>query len=50
MAHGVARIAVEVTKESSDMFLPLKAVVGALLVLIRNCDVKCAQVFRLIYC
>lgn len=39
-AYGAARMAVEITKESSDMFLPLKTVVGALAVLIRNYDVK----------
>jgi len=31
---------VDVAKESSDMFLPLKAVVGALSVLIKNYDVS----------
>jgi hypothetical protein len=39
-AYGAARMAVEITKESSDMFLPLKAVVGALSVLIKNYDVR----------
>ena len=34
------RMAVEVTKESSDLCLPLKAVVGALFVLIKNYDVS----------
>ena len=38
--YGAARIAVEVAKESSDMFLPLKAVVGALAVLIKHYDVS----------
>jgi hypothetical protein len=38
-AYNAAKIAVEVTKESSDMFLPLKAVVGAISVLIKNYDV-----------
>ena len=38
-AYGAARMTVELTKESSDMFLPLKAVAGALSVLIKNCDV-----------
>ena len=33
-------MAVEIAKESSDMFLPLKAVVGALSVLIQNYDVS----------
>ena len=37
-------MAVEVTKESSDMFLPLKAVVGALSVLIKNYDVQYPRV------
>ena len=49
-AYGAARMAVEIAKESSDMFLPLKAVVGALAVLIRNYDVKRAQIFRPIRC
>ena len=38
-AYGAARMAVEITKETSDMFLPLKAVTGALSVLIKNYDV-----------
>ena len=47
-AYGAAKIAVEIAKESSDMFLPLKAVVGALSVLIRNYDVKSIQVSHLV--
>jgi len=39
-AYGAARMAVDIAKESSDMFLPLKAVVGALAVLIKNYDVS----------
>jgi len=39
-AYGAARMAVEIAKESSDMFLPLKAVAGALTVLIKNYDVN----------
>jgi len=35
---------VDIAKESSDMFLPLKAVVGALSVLIKNYDVSPAPV------
>lgn len=38
-AYAAARMAVEITKESSDMFPPLKTVVGAISVLIQNCDV-----------
>jgi hypothetical protein len=37
--YAAARMAVEIAKESSDMFPPLKAVVGAMSVLIKNCDV-----------
>jgi len=33
-------MAVEIAKESSDMFLPLKAVVGALTILLKNYDVN----------
>ena len=33
-------MAVEIANASSDMFLPLKAVVGALSVLIKNYDVR----------
>jgi hypothetical protein len=44
-AYAAARIAVEITKESSDMCLPLKAVVGAVTVLIQNCDVSEAVLF-----
>jgi hypothetical protein len=39
-AYAAARMAVEVTKESSDMFLPLKAVASAMSVLIKNYDVS----------
>ena len=39
-AYAAARMAVEIAKESSDMCPPLKAVVGAMLVLIQNCDVS----------
>jgi len=39
-AYGAAKMAVEIAKESSDMLLPLKAVLGALAVLIKNYDVK----------
>jgi len=42
-AYSTARMMVNVTKESSDMFLPLKAVVGALSVLIKNYDVSPSQ-------
>ena len=45
-AYGAARIAVETAKESSDMCPPLKAVMGALSVLIRNCDVSSSHTFR----
>ena len=37
--YSAARMTVELTKESSDMFLPLKAVTGAMSVLIKNYDV-----------
>ena len=47
-AYVAARMAVEIAKESSDMFLPLKAVVGAVSVLIKNYDVKCTQALCLI--
>ena len=47
-AYGGARIAVEIAKESSDMLLPLKAVAGALSVLIKNYDVRPLQRFHLI--
>ena len=45
-AYVAARMAVEIAKESTDMFLPLKAVVGALSVLIKNYDVKYTQALR----
>jgi hypothetical protein len=38
-AYDTARMAIEITKESSDIFLPLKAVAGAISVLIKNYDV-----------
>ena len=39
-AYSTARMVIGIAKESSDMFLPLKAVVGALSVLIKNYDVN----------
>ena len=39
-AYSAVRMAVEVTKESSDLFLPLKAVVGAVSILMKNYDVS----------
>ena len=47
-AYGTARIVVEAAKESSDMCLPLKAVVGVLSVLIKNYDVRHSRASRLI--
>jgi hypothetical protein len=38
-AYTAARMAIEITKESSDIFPPLKAVVGAVSFLIKNYDV-----------
>lgn len=49
-AYGAARMAVEIAKESSDMLLPLKAVVGALSVLIKNYDVSSPRKSRLVHC
>lgn len=43
-AYAAAKMAVEIAKESSDMFPPLKAVVGAMSVLFQNYDVS---MFRL---
>jgi hypothetical protein len=39
-AYAAVRMAVEITKESSDLFLPLKAVVGAVSALMKNYDVS----------
>jgi len=39
-AYSAVRMAVEVVKESSDMFLPLKAVAGAMSALMKNYDVS----------
>ena len=47
--YGMAKITVDTVKESSDMCPPLKAVVGVLSVLIKNCDVCRSQLSRLIY-
>ena len=38
-AYSTARMTIEITKEASDMFPPLKAVVSAISVLIKNYDV-----------
>ena len=45
-AYVTARLAVDIAKESTDMFLPLKAVVGAVSVLIKNYDVEYTQLSR----
>ena len=42
-AYGAARIAVDIAKDSSDMLPPLKAVMVALSVLMKNCDVGLPQ-------
>jgi len=39
-AYSAVRMAVDVVKESSDMFLPLKAVTGAMSALMKNYDVS----------
>jgi hypothetical protein len=39
-AYSTARMVIDIAKESSDMLLPLKAIVGALSVLIKNYDVS----------
>ena len=39
-AYGTVRMAIEIAKETSDMFLPLKAVVGAVSALMKNYDVS----------
>ena len=41
--YAIARMVVETTKESSDLFLPLKAVVGAMSVLMKNYDVSVSR-------
>ena len=41
--YAIARMVVETTKESSDLFLPLKAVVGAMSVLMKNYDVSMSR-------
>jgi hypothetical protein len=38
-AYGAAKIAIEIAKDSSDMLPPLKAVMVALSVLTKHCDV-----------
>jgi len=39
-AYAAVRMAVEITKESSDLCLPLKAIVGAMSALMKNYDVR----------
>ena len=45
-AYGTAKMAVEIANASSDMFLPLKAIAGALSVLIKNYDVGPLCIFH----
>jgi len=49
-AYAAVRMAVDITKESSDMCLPLKAVVGAISALMKNYDVRalCSRTERLL--
>ena len=49
-AYEAAKIAIDIANASSDMFLPLKAVAGALSVLVRNYDVRFLQASRPIGC
>ena len=39
-AYAAVRMAIEVAEKSSDMFLPLKAVAGAISALMKNYDVS----------
>ena len=39
-AYAAVRMVIEVTEKSSDMFLPLKAVAGAISALMKNYDVS----------
>jgi len=41
--YSAVRMAVEITKESSDLCLPLKAVVGAVFALMKNYDVRMSR-------
>jgi hypothetical protein len=49
-AYSTARMVIDITKESSDMLLPLKAIVGALSVLIKNYDVSPISVTTELLC
>ena len=49
-AYEAVKMAIDIANASTDMFLPLKAVVGALSVLIRNYDVRFLQSSRPIGC
>lgn len=49
-AYGAAKMVVEITKDSSDMLPPLKAVMVALSVLVKNYDVDSPLPFRPIDC
>ena len=49
-AYEAAKIALDIANASSDMCLPLKAVVGALSVLIKNYDVRFPQASRSLEC
>ena len=50
MAYSTAKMVIGITKESSDIFLPLKAVVGALSVLIKNYDVSHISATKGLFC
>ena len=42
-AYAAVRMAVEIAEKSSDMFLPLKAAVGAVSALMKNYDVSASR-------
>ena len=45
-AYSSAKVVIDLVKESSDVFPPLKSVAGGLAVLLKHCDVRS---FSLIY-
>ena len=48
-AYASARLAIDVLKESSDAFAPLKSVAGGLSAILKHYDVRCTRLFQTIY-
>jgi len=44
-AYASAKVVIDVVKESSDVFVPLKSVAAGLSAILKHCDVRCIPIF-----